>query len=212
MSDIRIPVTWLDQLDYAANQDHPMEAEALIQRLVDPFVETEKMRLGKEFEAWLEGQPGALPWSSEGLDIELPRIAQRQVRVGKKYKLTRGDVYLSGRMDAIDTFATRIDWKCTWRNIGYEDYADAWQWRAYLAMGGGTTFQYHVFHMANPPKRQINGYNVYEFFNYPGMEADVIKQIEAMHELILGAIGRGQVEVNEKGYIYDPAIGPPYGR
>lgn len=106
------------------------------------------------------------------IDLVVPEVREL------KGELEIGGVTLVGVVDSIDVAIS--DYKLSGR-FDAELLAESYQWRCYLQMFDRHRFDYKVFVGEEIKDKEwaINAYHELSFYSYPGMEADIQREVEA---------------------------------
>jgi hypothetical protein len=187
---IRVSVTDLDSMLYWRESD--MEFEDLLKRLRGEEPPGPNMLAGRAFHKLLETASDQDEWFAAEQDgvrfdfaieqeIALPQI--RELKAEHVFQTPSGPVTLVGKVDGLQGITVH-DYKLTER-FDAERYADSYQWRSYLTMFGARQFVYDVFVCRYDPDRvYVFDYHRLPFSAYPGMEADVHREVCALAEIV----------------------------
>lgn len=180
---MRLSVTELDAYRrFKALED--MSFEEMLAVLLKKRTPTRAMEAGSALHKLLENHQGGDLEEVEqdgfrfrfDLDcaIALPRV--RELKGEAIYPTSIGPVTLVGIVDGLDN-AIR-DYKLT-AKFDAERYHDSYQWRCYLLMFGGRKFVYDIFVGEDKGEAWvIREYHSLAFYAYPGMEADVLRELD----------------------------------
>jgi len=109
------------------------------------------------------------------VEIQIPTV--RELRGEYVIETGAGPVTLVGVVDSFDTSVS--DYKLT-GHFDPERLQGSYQWRCYLQMFGAHRFDYKVFvaDEVKPKVWAIRDYHQLSFYGYPGMDADVRREVE----------------------------------
>lgn len=187
---IRLSVTHLDTFRYWRESED--ELPALVARLTGEEPPTPQMLASRAFHSWLEN---ASPCETHAavydgfrfdfaIDAELALPPIRELKAECVVQTAVGPVTLVGKVDALDGLTVR-DYKLSER-FDAERYTESYQWRSYLMMFGAKRFIYDVFQARYDADRvYVYDYHQLAFAAYPGMEADVQHEVEALAEVVV---------------------------
>ena len=187
---IRLSVTHLDGYRYwRDNEDVPLNV--LLARLRGDEPPTQAMLAGRAFHSFLEHATiGDVHVATVdgfefdfALDQEIELPAVRELKAECLMETPSGPVTLVGKVDGLHGTTVR-DYKLT-EQFNAEKYADSYQWRCYLSMFESQTFVYDVFQARyDGPRIVIYDYHRMSFSAYPGMRADVQREVSALAEIV----------------------------
>lgn len=118
-------------------------------------------------------------------DIELFLPEVTELKGEMEVETPSGLVTLVGVVDGLEANGVR-DYKLSGR-FDAERYVDSYQWRCYLRMFGAQRFTYEVFTAredARSGEWLITAYDQLPFFAYPGLAADVQREVEAFARFV----------------------------
>ena len=181
-----------------------------------------KSRMGE-----LDSYPGEAlyrretPEMKEGTRLHDLIAAARRVHVGGRYILDLDvcevpvtwtwrlgcgtELTLSGRVDAVRGLSA-YDWKVTagWQSKT-DNYAGAWQWRAYLAML--PTMREFIYGFVQPGRGAPEVMDFLTLRPYAGMAEEVQRHAEEVAGLWLDVVERGWVSVGRDGDRAEVSVG-----
>lgn len=188
---IRLSVTDLDSMLYWRDSED-MDFEALLTRLRGQEPPGANMLAGRAFHKLLENATAGCEWFASEQDgirfdfaideeIALPQICE--LKAEHLFQTPSGPVTLVGKVDGLQGITVH-DYKLTER-FDAERYADSYQWRSYLLMFGVPRFVYDVFVCRYDTDRvYVFDYHRLPVCAYPGMEADVYREVCALAEIV----------------------------
>jgi hypothetical protein len=173
-------------------ESEDMDFEALLTRLRGQEPPGPNMLAGRAFHKLLENATEGGEWfaaEQDGIrfdfaideEISLPKV--RELKAERLFQTPSGPVTLVGKVDGLQGI-TIHDYKLTER-FDAERYADSYQWRSYLLMFGVPRFVYDVFVCRYDTGRvYVFDYHRLPVCAYPGMEADVYREVCALAEIV----------------------------
>ena len=189
---MRISVSDIDvYLKYMADENEKMELKDVLRRLRKEEPRPWYMDAGNAFHKLLEhARVGDIKLAEQDgfkftFDLEtglaLPMVTELKGEL--EIQTSVGPVVLVGKVDAFDD-AVRDYKLSSWFDL--TKYIDSYQWRCYLLMFHSRRFVYDVFTYdevkpekgKTPTELIVNGHEQIEMFDYPNMEADVVRTVD----------------------------------
>ena len=187
-----------------------LDAEKWARKLSDVGDDgTPQMRRGIKFAEEMEEFQKTGEWPRHPIhrftcDAGVPRCDRTEYRLRQQICEVGNDrILLSGKVDGLCGDVV-VDWKTTEKQVDWEKYADAFQWRAYLSLVPfAKEFRYHVFRVRR--SRQFVGrYDVVEhqvmagLRRYRGLLQDVITPAVQFYHFLSDLERAGKVRMPEK--------------
>jgi hypothetical protein len=186
MQALRVSATDIDALRRFYDEEDADLAD-LIRQLRHLMPSTESMEAGTALHKAFElAEPGehkgfevdGFTFSFEtDAAIDLPVI--REMKATREYLVDDVIVTLVGKVDAIH--GKRVDDHKFTARFDPDRYLDSYQWRIYLEVFGADEFRWNIFEaMESAPKNYlIRAVHPLKMHRYPGMGADVERQVRA---------------------------------
>lgn len=189
---MRVSVSDLDQLIWYRRIED-MTLEQLLARLRREEPPNRAMLMGTAWHSVLEEPPEdeLVAVERDGFNfliecdaaVDHPQL--REIKAEKVYRVNGVDVTLVGKVDGIDGNLV-TDHKLT-AKPNVENYANSYQWRAYLDIYDADIFDYVVYHAKDLGEDKgnqiiIKDVDTFRSYRYPGMRDDLIVGIREFVE------------------------------
>ena len=203
---MRVSVTDLDAYRYY-RENEDMTVSDYVARLERRTPQHPRAALGERFHTALEvlARDGNWPdhfFDLSRVDVALARPDLAEFGVRREYFLHGNSVTLSGRIDAM-VGRTLVDYKTT-RRIDLESYADAMQWRCYLALvPEAEWFQYEVFSLTDIIDERcfVADHKRLRLHRYAGLEDDVRSALADYYAALLDLERYGYIRLGKSGVV-----------
>ena len=182
---LRVSATDIDALRWFRD-DEEADLAALLDQLRRKLPPTESMLAGTALHKALEMAPDGefKGLAADGYtfsfetDAELDVPAIREMKAERDYLADNCLVTLVGKVDGIH--GRRIDDHKFTSRYDAERYLDSYQWRIYLSIFDADEFRWNVFEGRESAPKNYIIHNIHSLrmHRYPGMEADIMRELE----------------------------------